>query len=261
MSTDTSNKPTYAEAISADELEALALEHSSARYGSKDHPKAPIFYREGFKDGVRWNAERVSQLLEFVGEVAIGPWKDSDPASLLETLSKRANALLPKQESRQASSPKSFTGECGEHAEEAGQNNQPEAAPDADGMLGTESWRSEGPSRSDRVAPATDPQDSTTAQDNLTVHIRWSDEDKVFVARIPQLPGLATHGDTLFHALQMTVEAMGGYMETKEATQDNFHRTIPMWVEAPKKCDHSSEMVCDVCDGASTASNGVQSDE
>lgn len=40
------------------------------------------------------------------------------------------------------------------------------------------------------------------------VTIEWSDEDQVFIARVPEI-GIATHGDSYIHAAQMVTEALG----------------------------------------------------
>jgi predicted RNase H-like HicB family nuclease len=41
----------------------------------------------------------------------------------------------------------------------------------------------------------------------------WSDEDQVFIAEVPELPGCKTHGDTYEQALAMAKEAMEGWIE------------------------------------------------
>ena len=42
----------------------------------------------------------------------------------------------------------------------------------------------------------------------------WSDEDQVFVAEIPELPGCAAHGDTQEFALENVNEAIQLWIET-----------------------------------------------
>jgi predicted RNase H-like HicB family nuclease len=46
------------------------------------------------------------------------------------------------------------------------------------------------------------------------VEIEWSDEDRVYIARVPDLKGLATHGDTREEALRNAREAIAGYLES-----------------------------------------------
>ena len=44
--------------------------------------------------------------------------------------------------------------------------------------------------------------------------IYWSNEDGVFVAEVPELPGCASHGDTQETALQHVNEAIDLWLET-----------------------------------------------
>jgi len=44
--------------------------------------------------------------------------------------------------------------------------------------------------------------------------IYWSDEDKVFVAEVPELPGCMAHGDTEESALKNVKDAMQLWMDT-----------------------------------------------
>jgi predicted RNase H-like HicB family nuclease len=46
------------------------------------------------------------------------------------------------------------------------------------------------------------------------VIIYWSDEDQVFVAEIPELPGCAAHGDSPDSALTEAQEAITLWLET-----------------------------------------------
>jgi predicted RNase H-like HicB family nuclease len=46
------------------------------------------------------------------------------------------------------------------------------------------------------------------------VIIYWSDEDQVFVAEIPELPGCAAHGDSPDSALMEAQEAITLWLET-----------------------------------------------
>jgi predicted RNase H-like HicB family nuclease len=44
--------------------------------------------------------------------------------------------------------------------------------------------------------------------------IYWSNEDQVFVAEIPELPGCLTHGETEESALKQVKEAMQLWLDT-----------------------------------------------
>ena len=46
------------------------------------------------------------------------------------------------------------------------------------------------------------------------VIIYWSDEDQVFVAEVPELPGCSAHGSTQEAALASAQEAMRHWIET-----------------------------------------------
>ena len=46
----------------------------------------------------------------------------------------------------------------------------------------------------------------------------WSDEDDVFVAEVPELPGCMAHGDTKETALRNIDDAMELWVKTAEAT-------------------------------------------
>ena len=46
------------------------------------------------------------------------------------------------------------------------------------------------------------------------------DENKVFVAHVPTLPGCHTEGDTLDEVLENIKEAIGLYVEYKKEVQD-----------------------------------------
>jgi predicted RNase H-like HicB family nuclease len=55
------------------------------------------------------------------------------------------------------------------------------------------------------------------------VIIYWSDEDGVFVAEVPELPGCAAHGETPDEALASCQEAIGLWLDTAE----EFGRSVP----------------------------------
>src|SRR5215207_11397985 len=48
------------------------------------------------------------------------------------------------------------------------------------------------------------------------IDIAWSGEDKVFVARIPELPFAGGHGDSVEEALAMAKSAIRAYVEVAE---------------------------------------------
>jgi predicted RNase H-like HicB family nuclease len=56
-----------------------------------------------------------------------------------------------------------------------------------------------------------------------SIVIYWSDEDKVFIAEVPDLPGCITHGDTQAAALANANEAIQLWIDT--ATE--FGNPIP----------------------------------
>lgn len=49
---------------------------------------------------------------------------------------------------------------------------------------------------------------------NPKVKIYWSEEDKVFVAEVPELPGCAAHGDSPQSALANAQEAIALWLDT-----------------------------------------------
>lgn len=55
------------------------------------------------------------------------------------------------------------------------------------------------------------------------VIIYWSEEDKLFIAEVPELPGCAAHGDSPDHALANCQEAIDLWLDT--ATE--FGRPVP----------------------------------
>ncbi len=52
------------------------------------------------------------------------------------------------------------------------------------------------------------------------VIIYWSDEDQVFVAEVPELPGCMAHGETQAAALANVNEAMQLWIDTAEEFGD-----------------------------------------
>ncbi len=47
--------------------------------------------------------------------------------------------------------------------------------------------------------------------------IYWSDDDRVFIAEAPELPGCMAHGDTYETALQNIKDAMALWIDTARA--------------------------------------------
>lgn len=45
--------------------------------------------------------------------------------------------------------------------------------------------------------------------------IYWSNEDQVFIAEVPELPGCMAHGDTQEEALRNVNDAMGLWIDTE----------------------------------------------
>ncbi len=52
------------------------------------------------------------------------------------------------------------------------------------------------------------------------VIIYWSNEDRVFVAEVPELPGCMAHGDTKTEALANADEAIQLWLDTAEEFGD-----------------------------------------
>lgn len=56
--------------------------------------------------------------------------------------------------------------------------------------------------------------------DKYEVIIYWSNEDKVFVAEVPELPGCMAHGDTKAEALASADEAIQLWIDTAQEFGD-----------------------------------------
>ncbi len=48
---------------------------------------------------------------------------------------------------------------------------------------------------------------------NYSINLMWSDEDDCYIATIPELPGLSSHGETTEEALEQAKLAAKGYIE------------------------------------------------
>ena len=55
-----------------------------------------------------------------------------------------------------------------------------------------------------------------------SVNIFWSDEDQVFIAEVPDLPGCVTHGDTHASALANANDAIQLWIETASEFGDSI---------------------------------------
>jgi predicted RNase H-like HicB family nuclease len=62
-----------------------------------------------------------------------------------------------------------------------------------------------------------------TVQAKYEIIIYWSDEDQVFVAEVPELPGCMAHGDSQETSLLNAKQAMQLWLDTAE----EFGRPIP----------------------------------
>lgn len=62
------------------------------------------------------------------------------------------------------------------------------------------------------------------------VDIRWSDEDEVYIARVPELAGVVTHGDSYADAAKMAEEAIDLHL----ASLKKHGETIPEPVSLEK---------------------------
>ena len=49
---------------------------------------------------------------------------------------------------------------------------------------------------------------------NYEIILYWSDEDRAFVAEVPELPGCMAHGDTREAALRHVEQAMALWIDT-----------------------------------------------
>lgn len=59
--------------------------------------------------------------------------------------------------------------------------------------------------------------------DNYAIVIYWSDEDQVYIAEVPELPGCITHGETRSAALTNAIEAIQLWIDTAR----EFDNPIP----------------------------------
>lgn len=50
--------------------------------------------------------------------------------------------------------------------------------------------------------------------------IYWDNNDKIYIAEVPELPGCSAHGNTYDEALKMAQEAIGLWIDTAEEFGD-----------------------------------------
>lgn len=56
--------------------------------------------------------------------------------------------------------------------------------------------------------------------DKYEIIIYWSNEDEIFIAEVPELPGCMAHGDTQSDALMSIQEAMQLWIDTAKEFGD-----------------------------------------
>jgi predicted RNase H-like HicB family nuclease len=61
-------------------------------------------------------------------------------------------------------------------------------------------------------------------QHKYEVIIYWSEEDKIYVAEVPELPGCAAHGDSSASALTNVQDAIALWLDTAEECGDPVPR-------------------------------------
>ncbi len=60
------------------------------------------------------------------------------------------------------------------------------------------------------------------------VDIRWSDDDQAFIARVPELDGVITHGETVSDAAHMAEEAIALHLESLKAHNEPIPEPIAL---------------------------------
>lgn len=60
------------------------------------------------------------------------------------------------------------------------------------------------------------------------VDIRWSDEDGVFIARVPELEGVVTHGRDVVEAAKMAEEAIALHLESLKAHNEPIPEPVAL---------------------------------
>ena len=63
---------------------------------------------------------------------------------------------------------------------------------------------------------------------NYQITVHWSDEDRTYVAEVPELPGCMTHGNTEKSALANANEAVQLWIDTAMEFGDPIARVNPV---------------------------------
>jgi predicted RNase H-like HicB family nuclease len=63
----------------------------------------------------------------------------------------------------------------------------------------------------------------TSDSKHYSINIQWSDEDQVYIATVPELPGCRTHGKTYEEAVKQAQYAIEGWI----AFAKELGRSIP----------------------------------
>jgi len=58
------------------------------------------------------------------------------------------------------------------------------------------------------------------------IQITWDEEDQIFIARVPELEGVATHGKTRLAATKHAEEAINLHLKTLTAMNESFPQSI-----------------------------------
>jgi len=66
-------------------------------------------------------------------------------------------------------------------------------------------------------------QEASTEARRYSMVIEWSDEDGLYIATIPELPGCRTHGKTQVEAVEMGRDAIAEWLDANRA----WERPIP----------------------------------
>lgn len=59
------------------------------------------------------------------------------------------------------------------------------------------------------------------------IDLVWDEEDKIYVAQVPELDGCMSHGKTEFEALRNVQKAMDGWIKTAKEFKMNIPEPIP----------------------------------
>ena len=116
------------------------------------------------------------------------------------------------------------------------------------------------------------------------VNIIWDEEDQIFIARVPELDGVVTHGDTLIQVAQHAEEAIDLHLQTLKSLNEpipkpiaelNLSGTMSLrmgkerhetaYLAAEKSGKSMNEFVCELIDSSAkaveTPATSIQIDE